>query len=294
MARLGIDKLPTPPAQFRPDHSAPLESGSHFETEEEATAEDLLRAAMLQQHHELYSDRDAADLSKRLRLRVRGVNRGSTLASSLDFRDYRNRVAGNLWMLMHSRMEEPVSTFAIVPRTGLIQAAELQRFDARRFLEAFRLDLYRSGASDAGGYLFAALHGEFEPESERYQLHLHGVAAGGMRNVLDALRRRPKYHANQLDGARRPVRRTHRPLHSTSYALTYQLQSWWPARRAGEVESGEVRRARTKGRIPEPFHSQYLLWLDKQSLSDVSLLFGLSVSRDGFRARNAYMNNGHE
>jgi hypothetical protein len=294
MAGIGIDGLPIPPLQFRPDRSAPLEDGTHFETEEEAKAEDWRRADMLQSYHQLYSDTDAGALSKRLRLRVREVHSSATLASALDFRDYRIRVAGNLWRLMHSRMEERTSSFTIVPRSGLIAVEDLSDFDPRRFLQAFRLDLYRSGAGDVGGYLFAAIHGELDPESERFQVHLHGLAAGGMRGVIDQLRRRPKYQANQLDGAARPVRRSHRPLHSTSYALTYLIQSWWPARRIGEVGDGEIRRSRVRGRMPEPFHSQYLLWLDRKRLSDLTLLFGLSAGRDGFRARHAYTNEQHQ
>jgi hypothetical protein len=290
MAGIGIDGLPMPPLQFRPDRSAPLEDGTHFQTEEEAKMEDWRRADMLQAYQQLHSDADAGALAKRLRLRVREVHSSVTLASALDFRNYRIRVAGNLWQLMHSRMEERISSFTIVPRCGLIAAEDLSEFEPRRFLEAFRLDLYRSGARDVGGYLFAAIHGEFDPESERFQLHLHGLAAGRMRHVIDQLRRRPKYRANQVDGAARPVRRSHRPLHSTSYALTYLIQSWWPARRIGEVGDGEIRRSRGRQRIPEPFHSQYLLWLDRQRLSDLTLLFGISASRDGFRARHAYTN----
>jgi hypothetical protein len=294
MAGIGIGGLPVPPAQFRPDYSAPLNDGAHFETEEEAKIEDWRRADMLQSFSQLYSDADAGALAKRLRRRVREVHSSATLASALDFRDCRIRVAGNLWRLMHSRMEERTSSFTVVPRSGLIAAQDLNEFNPRRFLESFRLDLYRSGATDAGGYLFAAVHGELEPESERFQIHLHGLAAGGMRSVIDQLRHRPKYRANQLDGAARPVRRSHRPLHSTSYALTYLLQSWWPARRIGEVGTGEIRRARQRGRMPEPFHSQFLLWLDNQRLSDLTLLFGIAAGRDGFRARHAYTNEQQE
>ena len=35
------------------------------------------------------------------------------------------------------------------------------------------------------------------------------------------------------------------------------------------------KRVRDKGRIPEPHHSRYLIWLDRQSISSLRLRMGL-------------------
>lgn len=49
--------------------------------------------------------------------------------------------------------------------------------------------LNRRGASTADGFFYAAIHGEFDPTSERYRLHLHGISGGQMTGVVKDLRK---------------------------------------------------------------------------------------------------------
>ena len=165
-------------------------------------------------------------------------------------------------------------------------AGDLNHFGADGLKAALRSDLNRCGAKDADGFLFAALHGEFEPTEEVYRLHWHLLISGGMIEVVDRLRDRPKYRSRNGDGeaVRQRVRIGRKSLEQLPRPLTYLLQSWWPSRWIGHVGDGEVKRQRQRTRIPEPHHSENLVWLDQQRIDDLVLLRRLRVTNAGFNA----------
>ena len=120
-----------------------------------------------------------------------------------------------------------------------------------------------------------------------------------MIDVLDELRSRPKYASSRatFDGSKADVcqrlRINRKP--PVPRQFTYLLQSWWPSRRIGPVgEDDEVKRSRSRRRIPEPAQSQYLLWLHRWWLNDITLLFNLRVTRSGLQASDAYTNGANQ
>lgn len=294
MARLGIDDLRLPPTQFRPDKVGHTAGGSRFETEAAARAEDRLRAKLIASagDSELFATEQAADLAYRLNYDERDVEIPDTLASALRFRDHRIRAVGNLWRAIEAHPAHPLAFFTAIPNGWTVPAADLFAFDPVRRLASFKSDLYRSGATRADGYLWVSIHGEFDPVGELYQMHLHGLAAGGLVEVLDRLRKRPKYRSYRRRGDRvsQRIKISRQPL-SESPAdrvrrLTYLLQSWWPSKAIWAGAGGRMR-SRKRQRIPEPFHTQYLLWLDRNRLSDMTLLVGMSVQRDELVVRES-------
>lgn len=182
------------------------------------------------------------------------------------------------------------TTFTIVPRGWAFTPQELMSAVPRLLLRAFLGDLYRKGAAAAGGWLFAFIHGEFDPVAGVFRLHVHGACSPEMVLVLDRLRAMAKYKSVRRlpDGNWDPVYRRvwvrRKPLHSLPDPITYLMQAFWPSRPIYVDEDGKRRRVRQKRAIREPQHSLVVLWLDRWPLKDLTLMVGLRVTRAGLIA----------
>lgn len=173
------------------------------------------------------------------------------------------------------------NTFTIFPQNWVFTAEQLASKNPRRLLKAFLSVLNRLGLRRAGGYLFVAIHGEFDEATGLFHLHLHGVADQQMLAIIDRLRKLPNFRCRRSKGdTKLRVRIGRKPLTNLPYPLTYILQSYWPRRWRGTIE-GVTRRGTVRHRIPEPFHTVLLLWLDRWSLTDITLLVGLSAGPRG-------------
>lgn len=287
MGRLSISSLPYPPETYRISRLTDGPSGRPiFETRMDTRAEDCHRATSLAKAVSQHPSDDptaALDLARRL-ASAQSCDR-RTLASSRYMRRVRLRLIGALWPLIARGPWTPneVSSFTAIPRGWSFSPGTLETADPQKLLSRLRSQLNRAGAKDADGFLIAHLHGECEPQDRRYQLHAHGIAAGGMIAVLDRLRATPSYTSDGLVRGRMHISR--KPLRDIPYPLGYPFKSYWPCRRIGMVGGeGLIKRQRGHHRIPEPYHSQVLLWLDRWSASDLTLLMNLRVGRDGFVA----------
>jgi hypothetical protein len=274
MPRQRAEDLDAPAPEHNPALAPPHPvTGSCFERKIHAREEDRFRALLVASMAEsdLIDSCRARSLARRLIRAAHGGPLPGSLASATNMRQLRINLTGALHDL-HDRY--PLQTFTLIPHGWSIPAAELDSFDPIKRLAALRSLLNRAGAGDAQGFLIGFLHGELEPESQVYQLHLHGAVHGEMVDVLDNLRE----GLNRSDEIMRRLRISRQRLCHLPHPLTYVLQSYWPCRRIGPVgEEGEINRNRQKQRIPEPFHTQYLLWLDRHRLGDLNLMIGLSV-----------------
>lgn len=180
-----------------------------------------------------------------------------------------------------------VCSFTIIPRTWEFTPVQLWDANPVFLLRAFLVALYAQGAGKANGWIFAFIHGEWDPIGEVYRLHLHGFAYGDMVVVIDRLRKLPNYRTQKLlaDGTLNPVYRRVRMsrewLSSIPFLTTYRLQSYWPERALFISDGGTRRRSSRKRRIQEPHHTEVLLWLDQWKISDLTLMVGLRVTKDG-------------
>lgn len=212
-----------------------------------------------------------------------------TLASSIHMRRLRNRVVGQILALIERASFGRVARFDGVPRGWEFTPDELEDKEPRKLMATVRKGLYEAGAKNADGWLIAFIHGEYEPESGIYRVHYHGVATGGMIDVLRALKALPKYkNRAEPDGSPDPVkcrlRVSRKPISNLPYRVAYILKSYFTCRRVGPVgPDGKVKRARRSQRIPEPQHSGLLAWLDQWRLQDMALIMKLSVTSNGFR-----------
>lgn len=185
------------------------------------------------------------------------------------------------------------TTFTIIPRGWDFTPEQLMSVVPWMLLKAFLSDLYRKGAAGARGWLFAFIHGEFDPVAGVFRLHVHGACSSEMVLVLDRLRTMRKYKSARLlpDGSWDPVYRRiwvrRKALHSLPDPITYIMQPFWPSRPIYIAADGKRRRVRQKRAIREPQHSVMLLWLDRWQLKDLTLMVGLRVTRAGLTVTRA-------
>lgn len=284
MSRLPITALPLPLPLYRPDRAPPCErSGHSFESKAEARAEDLERAARIRTacwSTDAPFDRDAAlALADNLERSGSGRAEYDSLASSVYMGMRRICIGGALWQLVD---EHPTwNTFTVRPRGWLFSAEELARLDPRDLIKRFRAVLDRQRKGDSLGFLTAALHGEFQASKGLYDVHIHGVAELRMLDVVHRLRDLPNYWCKRARGDRAArVVIGRQQLTNLPYPLIYPFQAFWPKRWRGLINGVEYRGS-TRGRIPEPYHTNLLLWLDRWSLTDITLLMGARVGKSG-------------
>lgn len=176
----------------------------------------------------------------------------------------------------------------IIPRSAswIVPGDLLCDVDANKLLEQLRIDLTRKGGVPEDGWAFFGLHGEYFEQTDQWHIHVHGLVAGEMIDRCKALRKRKKYRSLR-DGRSPAPERGATPIEFTQEApkdlwrqTAYRFQSFWPV-------GGKERR----NRIPEPRHSQWLMWMDRYQPSDLCLLIGLRVKKGQLvRTGKAYVN----
>lgn len=229
---------------------------------------------------------EIAKKAKRLRKRLLNDEIPDTLASSRYMRDVRLRVCGQLWRMIEAEEISSARFFTIIPRGWEIDAGDLPKFCPRQALHRFRriLNLYEANAAD--GFFYAVIHGAFDPVDQKYRLHLHGIASGKMVKVVRRLRKTRKLKSAAGDYAaekvRQRVRVERREIDNLPRVTSYTFKSFWPLRiTSAEAADGPLPKSRK--RIEEPQHTEYLLWLDRYQPEDIVLTIGLSASRYGLK-----------
>lgn len=290
----GIDKPPKAPKGHWPDKDAPLVKGKPwFRSVDQRITEDLNRASGLEEAIELFPDSvdvpAAHDLIARLRHGANAGNPAQTLASQLFMRGPQHALIGHAWRLQDQLSPDLFSTLDLRPKKFVMTAEELMAFEPEQLLNPIRMDFLRCGASKAKGGLCLALHGQFNRAAGMFDLHAHGFVTHEMKDVADEVRHLRKYaepHVPRGVGLKQPSARvilSRKPLINPAYRLSYIWQDWWPDRIDGVIGNVAIIRGVKRRRIPEPYHSMLLLWLDRRSLSDMTLMMGLRMTASGFK-----------
>lgn len=292
MSGLSICALRMPSTPYRVDlRPSTGDTTRKFEKEEQSRAEDSIRAKLARTHAAKASSVANAEaaraLARLLEYDEHGRDWPDSLASSAYMRDQRIRVVGALWQ----RVDEdrlPLSTVTIsLPATDYAERM-LSGFCPDSDRQRLRGWLNRCGAIDARGWGCFFLHCDWEPLTQTYRFHYHGVVAGEMIEVLDKLREEPAFKpikrkvGEQIKRYPR-IRMSRAPIEDVPGALGYLLKSYWPQKWEGEIE-GEAKRQARHSRIQGPAHTRALLWLNRYRLDQISLLTGLRVERSGLRA----------
>lgn len=171
---------------------------------------------------------------------------------------------------------------------------QLHSFDVNRYVHSkFRGDLNRVARGLGGmpsGWLIAALHGAYDPNTRTYPMHIHGLASGGKIEVIDALRDLPMYQpavaGDGRDAARTPIVMSREPLVNLPSPISYILKSYAPLRPTRLATDGLRSAIPTRvKRIPEPAHTEYLRFLDRWTINQLTLVMGMHACDDGLVVR---------
>ena len=248
-----------------------------FETVESVVREDILRS------ERLLSCRlpGATDLAERLV--ESGVDHArDTLASGRYSRELRRLLTSSLMELAHASDAGALRTFTLVKPAWAVRGSQLICFDPQRIIRQLRhqLPVVRPEPGETE-FLFGQIHGEYDSRTDLFQLHMHGVCTGA---YAEPLRQAARELATTE--VRKPLRLCRWNEEDGFRQLSYLTQSFWPHRPTiivGEV----VKRTRRKCRIPEPWASEVLIWLDQQTLGSMQLKLGLANNSYGFLVVNS-------
>ncbi len=203
----------------------------------------------------------------------------STLGSSLRMRLIRLAFHRALFDAFAPYADDDLRTLTVIYSGWAFSPADLDRTTAAKLQQQFRQHLNRIGVMKLPGPLIAVLHGEFEPTSGLYRLHFHILTTAEKAAALKAglTTETIKGYTVTATGAA-PVRRSQ--VRDRDRQFTYLAQAFWPSRPV-VIKHGKPKRTRRKHRIPEPFSTQVLLWLDCQPFADLVLLNDIWSPRKG-------------
>lgn len=302
MSGLTKQHMPFPANQCRIDLYS-----RDFETPEQAAAEDTLRAKALRKQAAdcrataITARKQRADRMQRRAKRLEALadrldpalspHAPQSLASSRCMRDLRIRLIGGVWKLVDEDRTGRLCRYDIAKPSWRQTPKEFRKETPIRLTAKLRADLLRAarsigkkGVGDCDGFLIAFLHGEhiqFAEGGEAFHPHFHVVATGDWIDVVEAMRGQRGYQRSSKSDPL-PIR-ARRKIDDVPYALSYLLKGYWPGKWRGEVSGvGTERRSRKHRRIPEPHHSNLLLWLDQYKPADLILMMGVRLGRNGF------------
>lgn len=280
--------LPWPEDRYRIDRHS-----QSFETEAEAARQDAIRAHGLRKTARKQKGKSAERMLRLARQLDPELTPEPppTLASARYFRVIRIKVIGAVWQCLDLARSNRVARYDIIKTSRTDLPERLRKRTAAGSKNELRADLNRSarklgygGAAKVRGTLQAFLHGEYllvDDGREFVGTHFHMIVTGDLIGVVEGLRKQSGYKRTEL--TKTPIK-AKRKLSNLAYALSYLLKSYWPAKWFGMVDGVMKRRRRQKhGRIPEPHHSNVLLWLDKQALPDLILNIGVMQDINGYR-----------
>lgn len=243
-----------------------------FETAVDAVDEDQLRARLLRQS----GLSGAAHLSSLLAESDTHFAH-DTLASKAYCRQMRRVMADQLQQLV-SATPAPSQAWTLVLPSWQVPGADLSNTATAGIHRRLRAALAAAGRP-AGEWAWGQVHGDFDISTQTFQLHVHGLATPHYISCLDAFRQ---------DRFRRiicvPLKV--QPLRDLPRQVSYALQSFWPHRPI--VTTNCVpKRTDERWRIPEPWGSQVLLWLNRQTLGTMQIKVGLTNSTCSLQVRNS-------
>ena len=283
MSGRNIEGLQLPPQGYDPARKKGEKSLWGFESREAAEREDRIRIAMLRRAAarttNFYDPKAAERLADRLEDTLDRGRLARTPASFRYLRQVRRRLGGWLWHL-HDVEPYRVSHATLLSDEWTLPADDLMLFDPVRMLRQVRDRLEAKGTSRRNGYIAMGVHGEFWNPTKEWRIHGHATVGGDMRKCVDALRGCRMFRQEPGEERERPNVLIQGKLGILPKPMLYTLQGWFPKRGYENSLTGEIERG-PKTRVPEPYHTQYLLWLDRYRVKDLVLLINLRATEKG-------------
>lgn len=225
-----------------------------------------------------YIDADAVtSLLEKLKSDVNGQKLETTLASSVSMRLIRQEVIGSSLEALGDIPDSELRTFTILNRNWVFTPEELFAVSASTLKNQLRTHLERAGVFAIPGFFIAFLHGEFEPSKGVFVLHYHGITIAEKAAALSNLKSLPGYEKTHTGAA--PIMTD--KVADRAYQVSYLLKSYWPQKAIRRCSDGVMRRDRQGSRIPGRFEAVCLVWLNQQSLRDISVMNDCWSPRNG-------------
>lgn len=291
MGRLNIGALKKPKKKYDITRFNPqINKSQRFETKEECQNEDKLRLKLINKFRRKNDRANIEKINKHLKLLTKKIKRSKTPASRVFMRKWRRNVINSIYNLPVENGDSLIF-FTIIPKGFSFEGGRLDEADASELMERIRLMFWRNGSSEMKGWIYCYLHGEYEPESNFYMLHVHGIATPDYKEVLERMRSSCHVLRSNSSGNEPNVRKrlqvSRKPIDDPFKVISYCAQSYWPMRHVSYYEKSKMKRQRIKQRIINPYHTEYLLWLSKIKLKNLVFSKGFHVNKNGKLTRNA-------
>ena len=267
-----FSRLEKPDPQFDLRHQLKRElnhkgrAAAPFETRSSARREDRLRAETLSRTTN--SSLKTQRLQARLDRNARGGMR-KTFASSAFMRELRRRLCGAFLELIDRERHQNVWLYTVVPEWWRIPGADLRKTKTKNLLQQFRSQLNRRGLAQLEGWMVVAIHGDYDPVSDIFNIHLHIICAGDKAKAIEELRGTRLYQPTGF--VARPIVRQ-RLQHAPRQVSYFVCQPFWPAKFRAENRSPGRRT-----RIPAERLSEWLIWMDQQTFTDLIWLHNCEI-----------------
>lgn len=167
-----------------------------------------------------------------------------------------------------------------------VDTAKLEGVDIGKIQRGFIQHLNRAGGRESNGILIGRFEGALMDNSRDqqrgYHLHLHGVADARMEVVLRQMTEQVAY--GDTDAVGQSVRLQPVTPGTTARVLGYSFKAQWRTRKGenGTAQSGATF-LRDGGRLPEPHHTDALLWLHERKLANFTVAYGTRYLRRSTR-----------
>lgn len=284
MGRRNISRLRKPSSGHDVTKStSPLLSGFQFETKKNANDQDKQRirsAKRLESKPKTARNGLSKETLSALR---RNIKLRKSAASSRYMRKHRRRIINAVDALAEPTRGS-LMMVNLVSENFAYPAGRLTDADAHKILESIRQTLLRYGSSNCDGWMILFLDGEFEESQQEFLIHLHGLATTDFDCVLSMVRKKSRMFRPSAKSSNVKVRtpiQVVRQLTNLPKVIGYCIMSFWPARNRALNIDREGLKEKRKRRPKEPYHSEYLAWLNRYEIQDLCLMIGLEVDANG-------------
>jgi hypothetical protein len=304
MAGRNLYDLKRTGSRWRPSNSSHT---SDFEALGVAEARRIHRAKLLGTAAVAFAQDGDAELALQVQaLKVkleRGRrSRGHSLVDPVEIRRLRDIIPAHLCrFLTRSQWRWAARFITIIPRDWQCDVDTLRYADPTQLLNALRSQLIRCGAKGADGFLFVSIDVAYDLRHHVYQLHVHGIAAGGMLKAVQKLKDVPRFKSERCGDVRAqdlqsrqgvrvpdPVKISRKVLTRLPRPCLYLFkQQFFAYLRVDEADLSSPKVEQSRGYatkdLPEPANIVALLWRDQWDLNQTSLMMGMRVGRHGFK-----------
>ena len=234
-----------------------------FETPAQAVQEDKRGARNLTYRALRHGPADCARLA--LKLNESELNFAHNSLASARYQLAKRRVECDGFITRINKGPK-VRAITLVNPAWNIPAGALRTTKTDHILEALHHALTKVPAPP-GEWFFCQIHGEFDGTTNTIQLHVHCLATAEYEERLRA-------YAKGKSGAKVKYPIKGQEIEDAARQVSYVVQRIWFNRPSYIDQVGKTKRG-TRSRIPEPWGSDVLLWLDRQTLTTMQLRLGL-------------------